>query len=122
MGRIGATFKADAAETGGRSSVSEWRLEPDCAGPGAHRHEAEDEVFYVLAGQPSVLVGDTWHRLKPGACVYVPAGVMHDFCNPGAEAAVLLNVFIGAGFEKDMPMVSAWFAENPVGAAPEAAG
>ena len=37
MGRIGAVFKADGAETESRYSVSEWRLEPHTQGPG-HIH------------------------------------------------------------------------------------
>ena len=45
-----AVFKADGAETDDRYSVSEWWMEPRNAGPGAHHHEANDEVFYVLEG------------------------------------------------------------------------
>jgi hypothetical protein len=36
MGRIQAVFKADGAETAGRYSISEWWLEPNTTGPGAH--------------------------------------------------------------------------------------
>ena len=36
MGRIGAVFKADGEETAGRYSISEWWLEPNTQGPGAH--------------------------------------------------------------------------------------
>ena len=47
-----AVFKADEAETQERYSVAEWWLRPGAAGPGAHLHEANDEIFYVLAGRP----------------------------------------------------------------------
>jgi len=49
MGRISAVFKADGKETDDRYSISEWWLEPDTTGPGAHAHD-EDDVFYVLEG------------------------------------------------------------------------
>ena len=57
MGRIDAVFKADGAETGAGYSISEWWLEPHTAGPGPHSHP-EDDMFYVIAGTMSVLVGD----------------------------------------------------------------
>ena len=59
MGRIRAVFKADGAETAGRYSISEWWLEPNTTGPGPHSHP-EDDVFYVIEGTMSVLVGDRW--------------------------------------------------------------
>jgi mannose-6-phosphate isomerase-like protein (cupin superfamily) len=81
MGKLWAVFKADEAETQERYSVSEWWLHPDTDGPGAHFHEANDEIFYVLEGCPEILVGDEWVVLERGAFVRIPAGVMHDFRN-----------------------------------------
>ena len=60
MGFMRAVFKADGAETDDRYSVSEWWMEPRNAGPGAHHHEPNDEVFYVLEGTASILIGDEW--------------------------------------------------------------
>jgi hypothetical protein len=40
MGRIRAVFKADEAETGNAYSISEWWLEANTTGPGAHAHDA----------------------------------------------------------------------------------
>lgn len=56
MGRIAALFKADAAETGSRYSISEWWLEPHTQGPGAHSHP-DDDIFCVIEGTMNVLVG-----------------------------------------------------------------
>lgn len=112
LGDMTASFKADEAETAARYSISEWWLEPGCAGPGAHAHEANDDIFYVLAGAPSVLVGETWHVLAPGAFVRVPAGTVHDFRNDGDARAGLLNIYIPGGFERDMPKIVEWFASQ----------
>lgn len=113
MGALGAVFKADGAETGGRFSVSEWRLAPRCAGPGAHRHEDCDEIFYVLEGEVSVLTGEAWRRLPQGAMAVIPRGVLHDFRNEGLVPAILLNIFVGGAFEAMMPAIVDWFRENP---------
>jgi len=115
LGDMRAVFKADEAETAERYSVSEWWLEPGCTGVGAHSHEANEEVFYVLAGEPSMLLGEEWRRLAPGAFVRIPAGVTHDFCNEGGERAGLLNFFIPGGFERNMPMIVDWFANQAAG-------
>jgi quercetin dioxygenase-like cupin family protein len=80
MGRIDAVFKADGEETVSRYSISEWWLEPHTKGPGAHSHP-EDDIFYVIAGTMSLLVGDEWTHAIPGSFVLVPGGVVHDFEN-----------------------------------------
>ena len=111
-GTMRAVFKADGAETGDRYSVSEWWLEPHSTGPGAHSHEANDELFLVLAGRPSVLVGETWHDLPAGGFLMIPAGTVHDFENRTDAPAGLFNVFVPGGFEPMMPAIVAWFRDN----------
>ena len=112
MGRISAVFKADADETGTAYSVSEWWLEPHTQGPGAHSHE-EDDVFYVIEGTMTFLVGDDWIDAPEGSFVLAPAGVTHDFENRSSRRAGVLNLSIPGDFEKSMPAIAQWFAENP---------
>ena len=83
MGRISALFRADGAETASRYSISEWWLEPNTHGPGAHSHP-EDDVFYVIEGTMSVLVGEKWTHATKGSFVLIPGGVTHDFENRGS--------------------------------------
>ena len=113
MGRISALFKADGEETAGRYSISEWWLEPNTQGPGAHAHEKEDCIFYVIEGTMSVLVGERWIDAPRGAFVLAPAGVKHDFENRSSRRAGILNLSIPGDFEKDMPAIAQWFTENP---------
>lgn len=112
LGALTAVFKADEDDTQSRYSVSEWWLDPHTEGPGAHSHEANDEVFYVLAGRPSVRVGDAWVDAEQGAFFMIPATVVHDFANRTSERAGLLNFYIPGGFERDMPAIVDWFAAN----------
>jgi mannose-6-phosphate isomerase-like protein (cupin superfamily) len=112
MGALRAVFKADEAETQARYCVSEWWLKANSDGPGAHLHEANDEVFYVLAGKPEILIGEDWILLERGGFVLIPSGTMHDFRNRTSEEAGLLNFFIPGGFERKMPAIVKWFAEN----------
>ena len=95
MGRISALFKADGAETASRYSISEWWLEPNTQGPGPHSHP-EDDVFYVIEGTMSVLVGEKWTHATKGSFVLIPGGVTHDFENRGNVRAGVLNLSRGS--------------------------
>lgn len=112
MGRISAVFKADGDETQGGYSISEWWLEPNTQGPGGHSHD-EDDVFYVIEGTMSFLIGDRWFDAPKGSLVLAPGGVTHDFQNRGSSRAGMLNFSIPGDFEKEMPAIAEWFAENP---------
>lgn len=107
-----AVFKADENETGNKYSISEWWLEPNSGGPGAHQHENNDEVFYGLDGITSILVGDKWLEVEKGTFLRIPAKTIHDFANRTNENSGFLNFFIPGGFERNMPSIVKWFADN----------
>jgi quercetin dioxygenase-like cupin family protein len=111
MGRISALFKADGDETAEAYSISEWWLEANTKGPGAHSHP-EDDVFFVIAGTMSFLLGDVWRDAPAGAFVLVPGGVTHDFENRSDQRAGVLN-FSNGVFEPAMPDISQYFHDHP---------
>lgn len=108
-GTMTAIFKADENETNEKYSVSEWWLVPNSEGPGAHSHEENDEVFYVLEGTMSFLVGDKWIDAAKGTFLRIPAKTIHDFKNKTNNKAGVLNFFIPGGFERNMPSIVRWF-------------
>lgn len=112
MGRINAVFKADCAETASRYSISEWWLESNTQGPGAHSHP-EDDIFYVIEGTMSILIGEAWQDANRGAFVLIPGGVIHDFENRSNARAGVLNLSIPGEFEPHMPDIVKWFVEHP---------
>jgi mannose-6-phosphate isomerase-like protein (cupin superfamily) len=115
MGSIAARFLADEDETARDYSISEWWLDAHTQGPGAHAHP-EDDVFYVIEGTMSVLVGENWIDAPRGAFVLVPGGVTHDFENRSDARAGVLN-FTPSVFEPAMPSIAEWFRKNPPGRA-----
>jgi mannose-6-phosphate isomerase-like protein (cupin superfamily) len=42
-----------------------------------HKHDAEDEFFYVLEGRLDIELEDRTVSLEPGQGVTIPRGVMH---------------------------------------------
>ena len=111
-GTMTAIFKADENETNEKYSVSEWWLEPNSNGPGAHRHEENDEIFYVLEGTTSILIGENWIDAIKGTFIRIPAKTIHDFKNRTDRKTGVLNFFIPGGFERNMPSIVKWFEEN----------
>lgn len=102
LGPMEALFKADGPETGDRYCVSEWWLEAGQPGPGPHSHAANEELFYVLEGTMTFLVGDEHVDAAAGSFLRLPAGTVHDFENRSEARAGVLNVFIPGGFEAEL--------------------
>jgi quercetin dioxygenase-like cupin family protein len=113
MGRIMATFKADGDETAHLYSISEWWMEPNTKGIGAHSHDRENEIFYVLEGTMCFLVGREWREADKGSFIFVPIGVQHDFENRSNSRAGVLNIFTPGAFEANMPKIVEWFGQHP---------
>jgi quercetin dioxygenase-like cupin family protein len=87
-------YKAEPAETGGRMACVEITVPPG-AGVPPHRHEAEDEAFYVLSGRVAISGDDCEGgavRLEAGGFFFGPRGRVHGFRNEDGEAARLLVV------------------------------
>lgn len=112
MGRISAAFLADGTETNQRYSISEWWLEPNTKGPGAHSH-AEDDIFYVIEGTMSFLLESRWVDAPRGSFVLAPGGMTHDFENRSEQRAGALNFSVPGGFESHMPSIAEWFMKHP---------
>src|SRR5271154_2975251 len=90
IGRMSAIFKADGPETQLGYSISEWWLEPNTRGPGAHAH-ADDHVFYILQGIMSVQLTDHWQDAAHGSYVLIPGGTFHNFENRGATRSGFIS-------------------------------
>lgn len=112
LGKMQAIFKADKEETQERYCISEWWLDPHSEGPGAHMHEKNNDIFYVLEGTVTILIGKEWIHAAKGSFILIPENTMHDFANHTDSKIGLLNFFIPGGFERNMPSIVTWFQQN----------
>lgn len=55
-----------------------------------HVHESEDEAFYILEGEVTLLDGHSETRAKPGMLVSLPRGVAHGYRNDTPHLARVL--------------------------------
>lgn len=69
-----------------RIGTSLYRLSPGKRAWPRHRHMANDEIIYILAGAGTLIYGDTEHAVKVGDYVHMPAqGEAHQLYNSGTE-------------------------------------
>ena len=61
------------------------RLVGDSLGPTMHSHDLASEIFYFVAGQCRLQIGDTTELLGPGDLVLIPPDVPHNLWNAGTE-------------------------------------
>jgi mannose-6-phosphate isomerase-like protein (cupin superfamily) len=71
--------------------VVELHVEPGGRVAGAHRHPGVVERFRVLHGEVNFLIDGREVVLGPGGSAEVPAGVVHDWWQVGAEEAVVVG-------------------------------
>ncbi|MCO8127241.1 cupin domain-containing protein [Acidimicrobiia bacterium EGI L10123] len=92
------TAKLDAEHTDGAMTVMEF-LAPRGFGPPLHRHDVEDEVFYLIEGDVWFSCGDVEAVHSAGAVVWLPRGRPHTF-QVRSETARVLQVSTPAQFER----------------------
>ena len=86
-------------DTGGAYCLLEVSLAPGMAVP-RHTHTREDEVYFVLAGELEVIVGEKTFVLRPGDTLLAPRDIPHQLRNSGNATNHYLLVFSPSGFEE----------------------
>lgn len=81
--------------------LTEIRHTPGKFEPPPHIHHHHADGFYVLEGEMSFLVEDTYHLLGPGELIFAPPGLVHTYRSPGSVPARMLNLHApGMGFDR----------------------
>jgi quercetin dioxygenase-like cupin family protein len=92
------TVKVGGAQSRGQLTVIDFVNPPGFAPP-LHRHEHEEEVFYVLEGAATFLCDGQEIAAAPGDLVHLPAGLPHTFIVDAAAPQRVLQITTPAGFE-----------------------
>jgi quercetin dioxygenase-like cupin family protein len=92
------TVKAGRAETAGVFAQFETDDPRGTATP-LHIHRNDDETFYVIEGEITVLVGDERIDLSAGDYAFAPRGITHAYI-VRSERARMLTTISPAGLEQ----------------------
>ena len=76
----------DSRTSGGKVVVFEMTTQPG-VGPPLHRHNREDEFFYVIEGSLKFWVDGNESIVAAGGSVFAPKGSVHAFKNTGKVPA-----------------------------------
>ena len=86
---------AKSESTGGRYSLVHATVPPGFATP-YHLHHTEDEAFYVLEGELTVIRDGEKTLLRSGGHIFLPRGVSHGVrCSSEQDSRVLTLVMPG---------------------------
>lgn len=89
--------KAGRAGTGGRLSLIEQLIPAGFESPW-HVHREEDESFFVIEGEMTVVTSQGRVKLGAGGYAFGPRGVPHGFRVEGTGPARILLITTGADF------------------------
>ncbi len=92
-------LKATTEDTDDAFVFAESVVAAGFPGPPPHYHERLHDVFYVLEGTLTVLVGEEEHELGPGDFAHIAPGTVHTFSNPGETEVRVLNLSTPGGFD-----------------------
>lgn len=96
-------FLSEPAVTGAeRFSFGMVILEPG-KGHDRHNHPGVEEIIFVVSGEGDQMIDDRGPvHVRPGASMYIPAGIHHSTVNTGWEPLRLLVVYSPPGAERDL--------------------
>ncbi|MCB9845237.1 MAG: cupin domain-containing protein [Phycisphaeraceae bacterium] len=112
-------FKATSVQTAGACNVFTATVN-EGNGPPLHRHNREDELFYVLEGRVEFQVDGRRFVCGPESFAFAPRGSVHSFRGAGPGRSRMLVTTTPGGFDGFFGECSALWAESG-GRPPEAA-
>ena len=92
-------FLATGEDTNGKYALWE-AIVPPGGGPPPHVHSREEEGFYVLEGEITLVVGDQRLTASAGIFANMPVGTPHSFKNESGKPAKMLISVAPAGLEQ----------------------
>jgi quercetin dioxygenase-like cupin family protein len=94
----GVRLLIDSESSGGRCCMFECPIPPG-EGPPLHRHEREDELFYVLEGRFKLSIDGNEFIAERGSFACAPRGSVHAFRNVGSTPGLLHVTCTPGGLE-----------------------
>jgi quercetin dioxygenase-like cupin family protein len=91
--------------TGGQSATL-VETSPPGGGPPPHKHQNEDETFFVIEGDYEFLVDGEWIKASAGDSFYRSRGTVHTFRNCGTTTGRILIFVHPGGFQSYLEEIS----------------
>ena len=94
-------MKLESGDSEGGLALMELTYPPNLPTP-RHMHEHANELFYILEGEVTFLLGDDPEPFKAvsGSMVFIPRNTPHEFTITSPEPARYLFMYTPGGFER----------------------
>ena len=86
------SFLVEGSDLPANFSLVDVEIAPGAPGAPPHVHKNEDEVYYILEGEMTFMLGDKIETAKAGSAVILPRGIMHATWNEGDKPAKALTI------------------------------
>ena len=94
-----------SSEATGNSYCLYEQLLPKGPGAAPHTFAGMDEVFYLLEGEMTFLLGDRVEKAVAQSLVFIPRGMVHGY-RVDSEKARVLNLHTPGDFDKLLPVIA----------------
>lgn len=84
----------DQATVNGAGRLFAKSIVPPGASVGVHKHEGDNETYYILSGKALVNDNGTEVEMGPGDCHFCPDGHSHGIENIGDEDLVYIAIIL----------------------------
>lgn len=98
-----ASVLASSKQTGNSYTLLE-RILPQNASTRPYVLDGKDEVFYILQGSITFLLGDRIETAEQGALVFIPKSIVHGY-KVNSKTALVLNLQTPGGFDEILPFL-----------------
>ncbi len=99
IGDCKTTFLVSQTDTGGLYCMVEHDLPAGFPGPPPHAHQVTTHTFYIVEGSVTIVVDGRIIEATAGTSVYIPAGSVHGFSNPGQAHARMVEIDTPGSFQ-----------------------
>jgi mannose-6-phosphate isomerase-like protein (cupin superfamily) len=114
-GKMRVRILLDADGQGARFGGLAWlEADADVRVP-EHTHPDSAEILLIEEGDGVMRLGDRQVRVHPGAAIYVPKGVIHDFRSAGTRPLRAIQVYAPSGPEQRFRTQAAAAPASPAG-------
>jgi quercetin dioxygenase-like cupin family protein len=112
VGRDPVRIKISPGAVTGRFGLIVQDVSPGTSIP-VHRHEKEDEVILIQAGEGEAILVDERIRVSAGSTLYVPQGTWHGGRNTGTQTLKWVALYSPSGFERYFREIGRRSPEDP---------
>lgn len=70
-----------------------WKMTVEAGGTNQlHDHDDQEQIYFILEGEGTMVVGDEKEKVKQGDAIYLPVGLPHGLNNDSNKPCVVLCV------------------------------